>query len=666
MKKEVKLNPHMGEQILDHLRQFADLPTKGIIAGQSVDSAITDLFGNGGGVYNDVDVFRTVRNDSRIARSDRKAEIGTLNVGSLVPKLSEYRGMGYVMKLVQRYQIAAVARKGLLNTVYTLPFGTARELSPWEILASFDLNCVRVAVDLQSKKLYWDKHYQEFLHSRQLKIAMMHTPWHTFGRLSKKRQELPDVYADMELAALACVGVTGSSEFDDFCRFGLMSVRCGTKYHEMLEGQKAAWEPFMRMEGKVIQDRTRRADDGTCPETTIFTCKAISQVPEDLMESIQNMKLAALFNAYTAAEAFKNKKSSKVNLNAELVMNHNTALKEKGLQGWTSSNLEWFGPAYLKGHISPGIYDKVDRFLSAHVGLRHGFMGKSLGEQFTLMNHIKELSKEFGEKYYMGSEEACIGLLEGDTGEPVFDNRESLTRYLEEAVVRDLEPFKIVPLNLPSWVSRPGLLVEELLTRSDLATEGGMLKHCVGGYGPRIRQGGTRILRIRTGSDLKKDWSTVELTEPWEFQVRRKKNPTLPAVWKVVQHRRYKNEEPTAYNKEVLTYVMAHLELQSHQLTFGSGQIVLTKTRLQRFALTKMRLAASRLRSALMQLNDRLDKAARKLGTKENQLEMSEKTLSKSLSYASKVLPTRENFESVNPPASLPEIDPDISFATDF
>ena len=156
MSRGIQLRPEMGTEVVRHLSQFAQLPQTGILAGQAVASAVDDLWGRKGtGVYNDLDIFRRVSPswDVKKDRANNTADRRTM--GYMRNGQDGYGAMSQMVELVEGYAIQSVNRQGMLNFVNcTLSQGLKDiGLTARRVIGSFDLNCVRVGVDLATGKL---------------------------------------------------------------------------------------------------------------------------------------------------------------------------------------------------------------------------------------------------------------------------------------------------------------------------------------------------------------------------------------------------------------------------------------------------------------------------------------------------------------------------------
>ncbi len=252
MPQQIILKPEMGEAILTHLGKKCELPKFGVVAGQAVASAIDDLWGKGGGVYNDIDVF--VPSSGKVLKIDAKA---SATAARAKPKLVSKTNSGYGgsvyrhLEMVQTYRIEQVRYLGLVNKVYfQLPNNFVRRLDDHarRIIEGFDINAVRVGVDVRTKRLTWDAHFEQFLHNRELRIAACYTPVHSLIRLLKKARELSDVMVDVETAARITGMLLSDSVFATLKSQRLVSVVFGDKFLRLAKTLKSEWEPYCRLD----------------------------------------------------------------------------------------------------------------------------------------------------------------------------------------------------------------------------------------------------------------------------------------------------------------------------------------------------------------------------------------------------------------------------------
>jgi hypothetical protein len=572
MKSAIVLNPNMGTAVVNHLRQFAELPPDGILAGQAVDSAITDLFGKGGGVYNDIDIFR--REEMPFAnRTRRSANALTKRFELNATPTGAYGNMNVLLEAVQTYGINSVSRHGMLNTVNCDVAWPLTSLSAERVIGGFDINCTRVAVDLATNQLVWDRNYEDFLHSRQLRVTMMHTPWHTFLRLAKKAEELPDVFVDYDVAAEACVAVARSDWLDMMLRMKGVSMAFGQKHQELAERLKSVWNPYFDFEKKrlYLGSDNRWSPDvehGQPDGKTVELCRLVPRGELDtrMQDRCNRMGSGILFFAPRVIEASRRKVAAAAyhKLNAIVAQQPKDdvtglplppAFDRSNALSFVEIHAELFGTDYVQGQALPTMAAKVSEWVRQHRGLARCLLGLTLAEQYARMNAITDVCRKFGKKYFDGDSKAGFGVLENHRDTLALSSAEAMENILTQYHLANTAPFDVNPLPLPLVVPKrfAGFQVRELLTAHELRQEGSNMGHCVGGYSDAVRRGDSRILTIRYRDERKsKHCSTVELRG--EFDV------AAPRLT-VAQNYSVSNTAPSEQNREFLEYVIGHLRL---------------------------------------------------------------------------------------------------------
>lgn len=545
MAKTIELRPEMGGVVLEHLRQFGNLPEKGILAGQAVDSALTDLFGQGGGVYNDLDIFRqcTTAHASKmqLRKASKTAFRGELNVAWKSDEEDNYEALHFVMDLIKTYSIASVSRRDMLNFVNcSMADGyMGNSLTTAHVIEGFDLNCTRVGVDLATGLLHWDKHYEAFRRSRQLKIVMMHTPWHTFLRLIRKAQELPDVYVDLDAAAEACVSIAHSKKLNSLLHSREVSMAFGEKLLKQAEQYQSVWSPYFEL-------NTFEASVSGGPAATLGKLSPRGQASAEVQDQVNHQGTGCLFFASQTVEHARRKKKSQVYVKMQDILNLPTPVKK---DAFAQQCVRWFGAAYVEGQATPVLATRVNEFLRAHTGFREHFIGLTLAQQYALTKRIHEVCLEVSSAHQLGDTGLLLGYLEQEATPADCRSAESVRDFLERILAREDAEFNIVPLDLPALPARwTGVQVRELLSPRALRAEGLAMQHCVGGYAYRVQANQCRILQIRTGGD-RSTWSTAELVMGYDKE------------YNVKQHRAFRNKEPLSENVAVLEYVLGFINL---------------------------------------------------------------------------------------------------------
>ncbi|KWU19197.1 hypothetical protein AS149_13200 [Burkholderia cenocepacia] len=531
----------MGAAVIRHLRQFGDLPDKGIVAGQAVSSAIQDLFGDGRGqVYNDVDIFRELK-FTETMRSRRKntfnetVEQTTSHLPA--PPKQEYGGLEAYLRKIRSYQLSSVSSHGKLNYVNCvvpgLTLGNTR-LTGRRVIDSFDLNCTRAAVDLETGLLSWDRHFERFLATRQLEIAAVHTPWHTLLRLLKKAEELPDVYVDLQTSAEICAAVAHGLHASSFVHYGVVSTLFGNKAHELAEKTRSQWQGYFD-----LSQTTATARDGT--KGQLYSMTPRGDASPEFSGIVDALSGAAIHYAPERMYGSRRKLSAKTE--KKIVQVQQWAEKHDCPQ--VSYLLSVRHDAFVTGQVSESHVTQIGAVLKKHDGLKKLLSPMTLEQQLEVVTVLRKSADEHGQWVY--------GVFETDrsiVGVPsIAEMKAMLDKHIEEKLV----PFDVRPLALdclPRDWTRAGIHVEELLTGAALDEEGDSLSHCVGGYAGHVRSNLSRIIRIRTG-EHRADWSTIEVSKRGKLELGPQARLSL------VQHRGFANKEPSQLNKEVVAYLLS-------------------------------------------------------------------------------------------------------------
>jgi hypothetical protein len=575
MSRTVSLDPRMGVQVLDFLGKYANLPASGIVAGQSVASALDAVFGRHAPVINDIDIFRRVRSNgligaNKVNKTARRHKLGEVDLQRGM-FWADYTGMNRMLSFIDTYSIQSVSRDGLLNFVNCTAANESRQLTAGKILSGFDLNCVRVGVDLESRQLVWDRQFERFLSTRQLEISMLHTPHHTMLRFIKKLQELPGVYGDLDAAAEICAGITQCKFLGQLGEAVRISMKFGSKMHEMARRFDSVWSPYFQ-ETQHDYGKKRGGDGSGWVEFSGPDHTACGPAEQDWDGAEERVSLWSLDPRGSANSAVQGKMdrlgAAVLNFGPQVVYEARRkkrnaiyvkldALKKTlspHAAGFAAVNMDWFSTGYVEGHAIPDIALKVEKFVGKHSRLGGPFMGLALGEQYETMKRINKVCKEFD-----GLE--SLGVLEQHCTEVDLHHEAFMRAILIWDKTESSKPFDIVPMTLPKLPSMfKGFTVRELLTAGELRREGKDMTHCVGGYASHVRDNLVRVLQIRrdTPGD-KSEWSTVELRDERAWRDPAGQGKTAfgrGARLTVAQHRGRFNDPPAETNSAVLAYLV--------------------------------------------------------------------------------------------------------------
>lgn len=369
--KHLKLHPGLGATVLNRLHELTPLPSRGIVAGQAVASVLDHLQGYISSPINDVDVFRRAgrhgltRTSTSIIRTVEQQQIAPVQVDT------SYQAMNSFLLRMRSYRVSTVSRAGLLNFVNcTVPGKLAlEELSTARVIQSFDLNCVRVGIDLATGQLVWDRHYENFLRHRRIEICTVHTPWHTFFRALKKQVELPNVTLDVEAAATIVTALYNSSLYADFGYHGVLSEAFGPKVMATAEIFRSAWDKYFH----VTNTLTRPLN---AEPFTVHGLEPLGTVDRDLQNRVNQMHNASLHFMGPVIHNLMKKATHRVIARAEQVASHLSA-RHPNLQEYFQLD-PW---SVAAGEVSLSHLDSVQQFLEESPAFISVFSGLTLNEQ---------------------------------------------------------------------------------------------------------------------------------------------------------------------------------------------------------------------------------------------------------------------------------------------
>lgn len=487
-KSLLALHEDMGPAILERLSEFTPLPKSGVVAGQSVASAVSELFGDGRAVvYNDVDVFRqqTTEEFNRIMSKLKNEEVELKPKAlktcefSIANFVDEYRFIGIESR--SRYRVLNTRRIDMLNEVQC----AFHDTNPIHFLETFDMNCVQAGINLETGKLFWTPGFEKFCGTRQLEITKLHTPPHTLIRYLKKRQELEGVFGNdermLEMVTAACA-YTDPTEH----RHSGFSMGFGEKFREKLLVVENQITPYFDVCETMVADYR------------IFYLKPKHEADKRLAVN-SNVDLVHLLPVRSRAlhEKYAPAKSDRLKYLAE----------EASSKSYTLASLARLGTDYVQGNVTPAQMKMMDKTVEEH-HISAWIAAPTLGGQWDKFSFIRQQAQQRGLWVY--------GVLENQRF-PKDTSAEYLIPYLDEQA--HLLSLSLKKKTLPDFVI-DGVCYSELVTGMELVEEGSALHHCVAGYAEAVKEKRSRIISVRpVGTDHARHWVTVELQKyerkPW-------------------------------------------------------------------------------------------------------------------------------------------------------
>jgi hypothetical protein len=556
MKNRVTLHKGMGELVLSRLRDFADMPAQGYVAGQAVSSAVSELFGDGRAVkYNDVDVFRpvTVEEDAEYTRlaqeSLRRAEAENRDCAPLTnlctfrtsqAQVNQYGQLVFATE--NKYTVRSTSRNGLLNEVAC----ASLTKDPLSFLQTFDLNAVQVGVDLSTKELFWTPEFAHFLSSRQLEIVMLHTPFHSLVRYFKKRQELEGIYGNDE-RTIELIGAAFHKAERLRQERKAKSIdapglrwRFGQMYKEKLDAVADQILPHF----EVVPLTETKAE--------IYLLKPRFDVQEDLLTAPG--PIAQTMPRYSRALREKHRPGMQSRLDYMASEPKYCFTRTLWLTGRDD---------YLACNVTAAELKRMDRVLRKHplLGPKIGSL-PTLSEQWAAMKLLMEEASQRGGWVYGAVETSENLVFTREALIPVLDERAELLRQkLKKKGVRTL--------------TVQDYTFTELVTGMGLSNEGEDLHHCIAGYAEGVKEGSSCIISVRKG-DSAQDWLTLDMRlgcdGTWSRSQLRGLQNRVPTSREATIAREYEEQFRfmKVFGSSVGLWLFAHPKLrQKVQATFG-------------------------------------------------------------------------------------------------
>ena len=555
------LHANLGVDVYNYLSKIETLPKSGFIAGQSITSALLHLHGTGNtGPINDIDIYELdkKKHPRSLAMSfyPEQYRIGYHSRPENAPDRNmehsnDYTGVEFFsVKKATLFNITDVKYNGLLNLIKVTNFSSDFKVTPFQILESFDLNMVKVGLDISTKKLCWTSDFEFFIKTGQLEIVNAHSMFHTACRLEKKKSEMPWLYTNNELniQTLLLPKIISKTESKDpntlIDTEGLPIIRTGNtfgkKYKDIFDKSSTLQELFSITTRK---NKNIYTFDIIPQYLTNLDKQYVASCRDLINSNFQkvNMVQAAHALAPTLAKNYLLKKGK----------HFADALNElKDQKECTKKQIAVYGASYLKGQVQSEWASRIERLLKKHGGLSYLFIGVSLTEQSTLYTNLKKLEDQFGEYIY--------GLFETKsfTSSDILDYAH-IEKQIKKYHTKQSEPFKNFK-SLPSYVY-DGVAINDLKSRLEIMAEGMEMRHCVGGYASSVADNHCRILSLRCSehkstAELRKAPSRIlqklNLLEETEFN---------SSVLRVVQHRCFANGEPIKKHQDALaSYLLNH------------------------------------------------------------------------------------------------------------
>lgn len=171
----------LGRKAVEIIRSKWGLPYSGFIAGGSIANLVWELVSGKKAIINDIDIFV-------LDGITDYVDCGFFSYKNKDIKYyeNEYSQLNSLVFVKNFYTIIESEKNGIFNTIKYRSNNEDKSL----IIKSFDINATMIGYSIDDDKLYWEKDFEDFLKTGELKVTNLMTPSHTAIRIVKKSKEL--------------------------------------------------------------------------------------------------------------------------------------------------------------------------------------------------------------------------------------------------------------------------------------------------------------------------------------------------------------------------------------------------------------------------------------------------------------------------------------------
>jgi hypothetical protein len=529
--------PGLAEQVIELLSRKQSLPDVGIVAGQSVASAIDEILGTGTAVYNDIDIFledphwASVTGElfPGVALPPRARIVGPVDFrGNPVLVADEYLQAFHIASRTS-YCVIKTERDRLLNLVLVKFENTAAnaqdKVTP--LIAGFDLNNIQVAIDLKTRTLRYTKHFTEYFEGRELRLVTVFTPFQSLLRYFKKRDEL-HAYGNDDYQIEMVRHLVYANEGDVLYREDrVQAFKAGVRW--MPTEKTAAFNSRNRRSGTVescfgggtgarghplaIGQKNGILLERWMPKLAPFF--EVTKHPRSnvwLLTSRPDAPQLPYVGQLTVTPTLISARFRELKLPPGPLVATRRAEFQKfcawlspDLRGMYRTAYAYHGDSFLVGVESQQGWRELQAVLNAHEEVVHAIASIPVGDQIRVVRNVRAVLKK------LRVPEAW-GIFQGkplDWVQKALTDKDWL--YLDiDHQIGSPEPLLPPERRLPLPDHLEGVSIRELCTPRELVIEGARMRHCVGGYGDAVARGRSRIVALQAGP-RSTDCSTLEL-----------------------------------------------------------------------------------------------------------------------------------------------------------
>ena len=546
----------LGKRILALLASRHPLPEEGILAGQSVASAIDELYKLTPPIYNDIDVFlsglqwQNQTGQPTIIYKAPSTKMLTSGVKFRAERQltieAEY-ARSFIISDRQLYTVRRARTDGLINRVwvdwydynYSNPertpeptaAGVAAALAArraGELISGFDLNSTQVAVDIRSGQLFYTPAFAEFFSTRQLSIVCTFTPVQSLLRYMKKRHEL-ECYGNDEAQIELTRRLVRMNEYDEAFR----DERINTFLKGRVQFTQKAIKALTKRRSRYLSDSAHRVGMGLDGAPLAFGKKyaglldQYGNVLKPFFDTTQHPKKELfLFSSRDDAPALPERSELPSQQTSQprrfwqlyLPAGKLTILRREAFKQFLekldaslarryNGSYVLFGDDYLEGAESPSGMAELLTIVNAHYEVSQALVDSlSIGTQIEVIRIVRKALKKakIPEAWGIFARKSPSWALKLIHHPDILD--------ADIAQIKGSAEPAVDALPLPAQVRN--VEIQELRSAKALREEGLRMHHCVGGYIHEVAQHQCRIVSLKGGISSTQcstlEWAIVE------------------------------------------------------------------------------------------------------------------------------------------------------------
>jgi len=481
--KNQNKNKILTARVLKRLNSIQQLPKEGIVAGQSVCSAIVEELNITGinPVYNDIDIFRPAQD-----KISKRLAVITSTHQDYELEMDNYGRINEVARQISKYRIVDTNRNGMLNNVFYQNTAineiiTHPGFKIEKIIKSFDMNATQVGIDLKTGILFGTDNFWNFIESKQLEIVNLHTPHHTMVRYFNKVRDLGCYTNLMYNITLGHIGILISNDtYQAPNRFGgqlLPKAISNTelqKYFKIIANKHELnhYQTYS-LEIKEFLVNNQGKKEIFTPEDFYKIYNKLSITLEDIKSKYNIKSIIPIIRL-----AFFGSNGAK-----RLLININKNYKNEQISSIINCNPDF---VIGKKNISFKHLETINKFLQQQRQMSNIIIKMDIEKAVQFIKNLKKLEKKYSDMVY------SISYLNKLTDLKKIEQklREELKNMDRELTMRSFNS-----------ICDDEFSIEEITNQLDLYLEGLNMNHCVGGYHNRIKNKSSMILKATHKED---------------------------------------------------------------------------------------------------------------------------------------------------------------------